>query len=75
MAEIRLSTGALNNVITGYLELLKEATKIEVDAEGGVRMPLDDNKREAILDTLDKASRALVLGCQQGVYGLFLKQD
>jgi hypothetical protein len=72
MAEIRVSTAALNDMIKLYEKLLKDADKIEVDAGGGARVPLDNNKRDDILKALDSASKALVLGCQQGVYGLFV---
>ena len=75
MAEIRLSTGALNDIINGYLKLLEEAKKIEVDTGGGGRIPLDDTKREKILDSLNSASSALLEGCQQTVYGLFVTQQ
>ena len=75
MAEIRLSTGALNEIITGYLKLLEEAKKIEVDTGKGSRVPLDDDTRDKILESLSSASSALLEGCQQTVYGLFLTQQ
>jgi hypothetical protein len=74
MAENRVSTRALSDMIKLYENLLKDAATVEVDVdETGGRVPLDPNKRQAILDSLDAASKALVLGCQQGVYGLFVK--
>jgi hypothetical protein len=73
MAEMRVSTGALNDMIKLYQKLLSDASKIEVDVdEQGTRVDIDANKLKNIKDALDAASKALVLGCQQGVYGLFV---
>jgi len=74
MGEFRLSTGALSDAIKAYRDMLQNADRIEVDpgSGGGERQRLSDTKRDAILDSLEVASRALSAGCQQTVYGLFL---
>ena len=72
MAERRVSTGALAEMIELYRKLLAEASKIEVDLGDGTREELEEGKKKAILEALDKASATLALGCQQTVYGLFL---
>jgi hypothetical protein len=74
MAEIRVSTGPLHGLINEYLMLLEKATKIEMDKGGGQRGPLKEETQKAILDSLTKARTALLEGCQQTVYGLFLTQ-
>ena len=74
MAEIRVSTGGLHRVIGDYLALLEKATKIEMDNGTGGRIPMTAPQREKILDSLNSASDALIQGCQQTVYGLFLTQ-
>jgi hypothetical protein len=72
MAEVKVSTGALSDIINGYLELLESADKIEVALSSGGRKELEKEKRDAILESLKKASGALASGCQQGVYGHFV---
>jgi len=77
MAETRVSTGALSEVIELYLKLLREASKIQVELEDppGGRIDLDPGKLNAIVTGLSAASGALAQGCQQGVYGLFLIKE
>ena len=72
MAEKRVSTGALAEMIELYRNKLAEASKIEVDLGDGTREELEEGKKKAILEALDEASATLALGCQQTVYGLFL---
>jgi hypothetical protein len=76
MGEFRLSTGALNDAIKAYREMLRNADRVEVDPGGsGERQPLSTTKLDAIVDSLGAASQALAAGCQQTVYGLFLIHD
>jgi hypothetical protein len=72
MAEIRVSTGPLHGLINEYLTLLENATKIEKDKGTAGRVPLPNDVRDKILKSLHSASDALIEGCQQTVYGLFL---
>lgn len=72
MAERRVSSSALAEMIELYMKLLSEASKIEVDNGDGTRRELEKEKKDAIVDALKKASGTLAAGCQQTVYGLFL---
>jgi hypothetical protein len=72
MAEIRVSTGALSDMIKLYEKLLKDASGIAVERKDGSREPMTAETRQTILDSLESASQALASGCPEGVYGLFL---
>ena len=78
MPETKVSTGDLAAAIEYCRKLLEGAQKVEVEvaaelensAEG--RIELDKGRLEVILASLKAATAALALGCQPGVYGLFV---
>ena len=73
MGEFRLSTGALNDAIKAYREMLRNADRVRGrSGKQRGRQPLSTTKLDAIVDSLGAASQALTAGCQQTVYGLFL---
>jgi hypothetical protein len=74
MADIRVSIGPLHGLIDEYLTLLQNATKIELDDGKGGRAPITQDQRDNMLESLTAARKALLEGCQQTVYGLFLTQ-
>ena len=72
MADIRVSIGPLHSMVDEYAKLLKQAKNIDIDKGGGQREPINADTLKKILGSLDAASTALLEGCQQTVYGLFL---
>jgi len=72
MADIRVSIGPLHSLVDEYSKLLKQAKNVDIDKGGGQREPIDGDTLKKILGSLDVASAALLEGCQQTVYGLFL---
>ena len=72
MADIRVSIGPLHSVVDEYAKLLKQAKNVDIDKGTAGRERMDPETLKKILGSLDAASAALLEGCQQTVYGLFL---
>ena len=72
MADIRVSIGPLHSLVDEYVKLFKQAEHVDIDKGAGQREPIHPDTLRKILTSLDAASVALLEGCQQTVYGLFL---